>query len=52
VYNFEQLMLYVINATTLEITKCMTVKDLNLMSLNDEGIVYLTKDNQEGAYII
>ncbi len=30
----------------------MTVKDLNLMSLNDEGVVYLTKDNQDGNYVI
>ena len=52
VYNFEQSILYVINATALEVTKCMTVKDLNLMSLNDDGVVYLTKDNQDGAYVI
>jgi hypothetical protein len=38
VYSLDQLKAYVINCKSLDVVKCLTVKDINLMSLCDNKV--------------
>lgn len=39
--------MFIVNADSLEVIKCMMVKNFNLIGLSNDGVMHLTKDHHD-----